>query len=152
MKGEGVDRCAKHVVWHIFLHKKHKKINLPLCYCNKYRIRISFSWNIMTGEGGGCPRWLKKKNLPRVISGPDTGVCGLKKKKKRKRKKKKGRGGREDPDLTISTRRATTQASNLQNTSLSCGGVSCDCLRAVEKRDTGYSLRFARSSGFVCSF
>ena len=39
------------------------------CFCSKYRIRICFSWNIMTGEeGGGCPGWLKKKNLPRVIS------------------------------------------------------------------------------------
>jgi len=33
----------------------------------------------------------------------DTDVCGLKKKRKRKRNKKKGRGGREDPNLTIST-------------------------------------------------
>jgi len=83
--------------------------------------------------------------------GPDTDVCGLKKKKKRKRKKKKGRGGRGDPNLTISTQCATTQTRNLQNTSLSHSSVSCECLWAVGKQDTGYSLRCVRLSGFVCS-
>ena len=72
-----------------------------------------------------------------------------KEKKKKKEKGKRRKGGPQPHNINTAYNNTTKQpAEHLAE----LRSVSCDCLRAVEKLDTGYSLRFARSSGFFSSF